>query len=140
MPGVETYLTFNGNCADAVRFYAKTLGATVEFMMTHGESPMADEVPPEARDQIMHCSIVIDGTRLMASDPIPGQPHGGMTGFTLALAYPTVAEGERIFNALADGGAVQMPMQEVFWVERWGSLVDRFGTPWMVSAGAQKMG
>jgi PhnB protein len=140
MPGVETYLTFNGNCADAMRFYEKTLGAKIEYMMTHGESPMADQAPPDFRDKIMHCSLMIDDRRLMASDPMPGQPHNGMHGFTLSLAYPTVAEGERVFNALAEGGQVLMPLQDTFWVERWGSLVDRFGTPWMVSAGTQKMG
>jgi PhnB protein len=140
MPGVETYLTFNGNCADAMRFYEKTLGAKIEFMMTFGESPMAAETPPESRNSVMHTSIMIDGTRVMASDAAPGQPFNGMHGFTLALTYPDIGEGERIFNALASGGSVIMPMQDTFWVERWGSLVDKFGTPWMVSAGKSKMG
>jgi PhnB protein len=55
-------------------------------------------------------------------------------------SYPTVADGEKIFNALAAGGRVIMPMQDTFWVERWGSVIDRFGTPWMVNAGKSKMG
>jgi len=140
MPGVETYLTFNGNCADAMRFYEKALGATVEYMMTHGESPMADKAPADFKDKVMHSSVMIDGHRLMASDPMPGQPYHGMHGFTLSLAYPTVAEGEKIFDALAEGGHVVMPMQETFWVERWGNVIDKFGTPWMVNAGESRMG
>jgi PhnB protein len=140
MPGVEIYLTYNGKCAEAIRFYEKTLGGKVEMMMTHAESPVADRAPAEYRNQIMHATILIDGQRLMASDNMPGAPYHGMHGFTLSLSYPSVAEGERIFNALAEGGRVEMPYQETFWVERWGSVVDRFGTPWMVNAGASKMG
>lgn len=140
MPGVETYLTFHGNCADAMRFYEKTLGAKIEFLMTHGESPMADKAPADFKDKVMHGSLTIDGQRLMCSDNMPGQPDEGMHGFTLSLTYPSVAEGEKIFNALAAGGKVLMPMQDTFWVERWGNLIDQFGTPWMVNAGKSKMG
>ena len=140
MPGVETYLTFHGNCAEAMRFYEKTLGAKIEFLMTHGESPMADQAPPDFKDKVMHGSLLIDGQRLMCSDNMPGQPNSGMHGFTLSLTYPSVAEGEKVFNALADGGKVLMPMQDTFWVERWGNLIDKFGTPWMVNAGKSKMG
>ncbi|HYV99452.1 MAG TPA: VOC family protein [Gemmatimonadaceae bacterium] len=139
MPGVETYLTFNGNCADAVRFYEKTLGAKIEMIFTHGESPMADKAPPEFKNQIMHCTLSIDNNKLMASDNMPGAPYNGMQGFTLSLSYPSTAEGEKIFNALAEGGKVNMPWQETFWVERWGSVTDKFGTPWMVNAGKSKM-
>jgi PhnB protein len=126
MPSVETYLTFNGNCRDAVRFYEQTLGANVELMMTHGESPMAAQAPADFKDQIMHSSL--------------RTPYNGMHGFTLSLNYESTAEGEKIFNALAAGGKVVMPYQETFWVERWGACVDKFGTPWMVNAGESKMG
>lgn len=140
MPGVETYLMFNGNCGEAVRFYEKTLGAKVEMLMTHGESPMAAQAPDDFKDKVMHASFTIDGQRLMASDPMPGQPYNGMHGFTLSLTYPSVADGERVFNALAEGGKVLMPMQDTFWVERWGNVIDKFGAPWMVNAGKSKMG
>jgi PhnB protein len=140
MSGVETYLTFYGNCADALSYYEKTIGANVEFKMTFGESPMGAETPPDFTSRIMHSSMVINGQRIMASDNMPGQPNEGMHGFTLCLVYDSVAEGEKVFDALAAGGKVGMPMQETFWVERWGSLVDKFGTPWMVNAGKSKMG
>jgi PhnB protein len=140
MSGVETYLTFHGNCADALSYYEKTLGATVEFKMTFGESPMGAETPPDSMDKVMHSSMRINGQRIMASDNMPGQPNDGMHGFTLCLIYENVPDGEKAFEALSVGGTVVMPMQETFWVERWGSLVDRFGTPWMVNAGKSKMG
>jgi PhnB protein len=141
MPALETYLTFHGNCADALKFYEKTLPNTkIEFLMTHGESPIADQAPADFRNKIMHASLMVGDVRLMASDNMPGQPNEGMHGFTLSLNYESVAEGERIFNALADGGNVLMPMQDTFWVERWGAVVDKFGTPWMVNAGKSKMG
>lgn len=140
MPGVETYLTFDGNCAEAVRFYEKALGAKVELLMTVGESPMAAEAPPEVHNRVMHGSLTIDNHRLMASDTMPDQPYNGMHGFSLSLSYPTTEQGERIFNTLADGGTVTMPFQETFWVEGFGAVTDKFGTPWMVNAGKSKMG
>jgi PhnB protein len=140
MPGVEPYLTFDGNCADAARFYEKAVGAKIEMIMTLGESPMAAEVPAEFHKRVMHCSLRVDGQRLMASDTMPDQPFTGMSGFALSLSYPTVEEGERVFKTLADGGTVTMPLQDTFWVERFGSVTDKFGTPWMVNAGKSKMG
>ena len=71
----------------------------------------------------------------MASDSMVGQPYGGMKGFSLSLVYPSVADAKRVFDALADGGRVSMPVQKTFWAEAFGMLVDRFGTPWMVSGG-----
>ncbi len=71
----------------------------------------------------------------MASDSMVGQAYEGMKGFSLSLAYPTVADAQRIFDALAHGGRVTMPLQKTFWVEAFGMLVDRFGTQWMISGG-----
>ena len=106
-------------------------------MMTNAQSPMADHTPPEHADRILHARLVIDGRYLMASDCMVGQPYEGMKGFSLSLIYPTDAEARRIFDALAEGGQVTMPMQETFWAKAFGMLVDRFGTPWMVN-GAMK--
>jgi len=75
----------------------------------------------------------------MASDSMPGQPYGGMKGFSLSLIYPTTAEAKRIFDALAEGGQVTMPLQKTFWAEAFGMLTDRFGTPWMVNGNMAKM-
>jgi PhnB protein len=135
MPQLDVYLTFNGNCADAMRFYERTLNGKLEMLMTHAESPMAAQAPPGSADRIMHARLVIDGRVLMASDSMAGQPYEGMKGFSLSLIYPTVADAQRVFDALAKGGQVHMPLQKMFWAEAFGMLVDRFGTPWMINGG-----
>jgi PhnB protein len=135
MPQLDVYLTFNGNCADAMRFYERTLNGKLEMLMTHAESPMAAQAPPGSADRIMHARLVIDGRVLMASDSMVGQPYEGMKGFSLSLIYPTAADARRVFDALAKGGQVHMPLQKMFWAEAFGMLVDRFGTPWMINGG-----
>ena len=133
MSQLDTYLFFDGTCADAMRFYERTLGGKLEMLMTHAQSPMAAQTPPGSADRIMHARLVIDGRMLMASDSMVGQPYEGMKGFSLSLAYPAVADAQRVFDALAQGGRVTMTMQKTFWAEAFGMLVDRFGTPWMVN-------
>lgn len=136
MPVLDSYLFFNGNCAQAMRFYERTLGAKLEMIMTYGQSPQPEHCPAGSEDRIMHARLVVDGRALMASDTPAGQPNPGMSGFALSLNYPTAAEARRVFDALADGGQVQMPMGKTFWAEAFGMLADRFGTPWMVGGGA----
>jgi PhnB protein len=138
MPQLNSYLTFDGNCADAMRFYERTLGGKLA-MMTHAQSPMAAQSPPGAADRIMHARLELDGSVLMASDSMPGQPSKGMHGFSLSLVYPTGAEARRVFDALAAGGRVTVPIDKTFWAEAFGMLVDRFGTPWMVNGAMMPM-
>jgi PhnB protein len=133
MAELDAYLFFDGNCADAMRFYEKTLGGSLEGpIMTYGQAP-GGECPPGAEDRVMHASMMVGGRRLMASDSPPGRPHGGMHGFALSLNYDGVDEARRMFDALADGGSVTMPFAETFWTKGFGMLTDRFGTPWMVN-------
>ena len=129
---LDTYLTFDGNCAEAMRFYQRTLGGKLD-LMTHAQSPIAGQTPPGSENRIMHARLAIDGRLLMASDSMVDHPYEGMKGFSLSLIYPTVVEATRVFNALADGGKVIMPLDKTFWAKAFGMLVDRFGTPWMVN-------
>jgi PhnB protein len=131
---LDNYLFFDGNCADAMRFYERTLGGKLQ-LMTHGDSPMAAQTPPGSANRIMHARLELEGRLLMASDSMVGQPYQGMKGFSLSLIYPTVAEAQRMFAALAEGGQITMPIAKTFWAEAFGMLVDRFGTPWMVNGG-----
>ena len=135
MPVLESYLFFNGKCAEAMRFYERTLGGKLERVMTYGEGPGCDQMAPEARELVMHARLVLDDRTLMASDCPPDRPYEGMKGFSLSLVYPTAADAQRIFDALADGGQVIMPLQKTFWAEAFGMTTDRFGTPWMVNGG-----
>ena len=136
MSQLNPYLVFDGNCADAMRFYESTLGGKLD-LLTHAASPMAAQTPPEAADRIMHARLVFDGGTLMASDGMAGQHYEGMKGFSLSLFYPTAAEGQKMFDALGQGGKVTMPFQKTFWADGFGMLTDRFGTPWMVNSGGQ---
>lgn len=137
MPVLDSYLFFNGTCADAMRFYERTLGGKMEMMMTYADTPEPEQCPAGAEKLIMHASMMLGDRRLMASDTPPGQAHAAMNGFALSLNYPTAKEARKIFDALADGGKVTMPMAKTFWAEAFGMLTDRFGTPWMVGGGEQ---
>ena len=134
MPHPIAYLAFNGNCADAMRFYERALGAKLEVLMTNGASPMAAHCPPESHDRILHARLALpDGGVLMAGDCPGTMPYEGIKGVSLTLNYDSSAEAERRFHALAEGGQVTMPLQPTFWARTWGMLVDRFGTPWIVN-------
>ena len=135
MPQLNAYLSFDGTCAAAMRFYERTLGGKLEALIANGETPVATEMPPGSADRIMHARLVIDGQVLMAGDAMVGQPFEGMKGVSMTLSYPTAAEATRIFDALVEGGTVTVPMQQSFWAERFGMLVDRYGTAWIVQGG-----
>ncbi|HEX5726480.1 MAG TPA: VOC family protein [Longimicrobiaceae bacterium] len=129
---VNPYLNFDGQCAEAFRFYAQVLGGTIEAMITHAETPIAGEVPPEWGERIMHARLVVGGQVLMASDS-PPEYYQKPQGLYVSVNVDEAAEAERIFHALAEDGTVAMPMAETFWAERFGMCSDRFGTPWMVN-------
>ncbi len=136
MPKLDSYLFFDGQCADAMRFYEKTLGGKLEALMAYEQAPDPKMCPPGGEGKVMHACLVIEGRMLMASDSPPGM-HQPMGGFALSLTYDAVDEARRVFDALAAGGSVTMPMDKTFWAESFGMLTDRFGTAWMVSGGAQ---
>ncbi len=137
MPTLDSYIFFDGQCADAMRFYERTLGATVQMMMTYAQSPDPKACPPGDPNRVMHASIGLPGGRMLMASDSPEGMHKAMTGFALALNYDTADEARKVFGALSEGGQVMMPMGQTFWVETFGMLTDRFGTPWMVSGGKQ---
>ncbi|MBW4550960.1 MAG: VOC family protein [Aphanocapsa sp. GSE-SYN-MK-11-07L] len=129
---LNPYLSFNDECEAAFKFYEQCLGGKIDSMMTYGDSPMAEQTPPEKLDKIMHVSLTVGDTVLMGSDA-PPQMFEKPQGFSVSLVFTDPAEAERIFNALAENGTVQMPLQATFWAARFGMVVDRFGTPWMIN-------
>ena len=129
---VNPYLLFNGDCAEAFKFYEQTLGAKIEALMRFAGSPAAEHVPPEFGDKVLHATMRVDGNVIMASDAPPGQ-YSKPQGISVSLSLNDRDRGERIFNALADGGTVQMPFEKTFWASGFGMCVDRFGIPWMVN-------
>ncbi|QAZ39603.1 VOC family protein [Methylibium sp. Pch-M] len=128
------YLGFNGNCADAMRFYERALNGKLEVLMRGADSPMAEQMPPQFLHRILHARLVLPGGGMLYAGDCPAdQPFEGIKGVSIAVDYPSVDEAEAVFAALADGGQVTMPMQPAFWARRWGMLIDKFGTPWIVN-------
>jgi PhnB protein len=128
------YLAFNGNCAEAMRFYEQALGGKLEVLMSGADSPMAEHIPKEFAHRILHARLALPGGgTLFAGDAPANFPYDGIKGVSIAVDYATTEEAEKVFAALAGGGQVTMPMQPAFWAKRWGMLVDKFGTPWIVN-------
>jgi len=129
---INPYLSFNGKCAAAFKFYEKVLSGKLLMMMTYGESPMAAQTAPDHKDRIMHARLAVGDMLLMGADA-PPQFYTPMQGIVVTIGVDTPAEAERVFTALAENGTVRMPIQETFWAQRFGMLIDQFGTPWMVN-------
>jgi PhnB protein len=129
---VNPYLTFDGNCEEAFKFYERALGAKIVAMVTFGQTPMAAQTPAEAHNKIAHARLGVGDQWLMGSDGMPGC-YEAMKGFSVTLNVDEPAEAERVFRALAEGGSVRMPIAETFWAKRFGMVTDRFGTPWMIN-------
>jgi len=128
----NSYLFFDGCCEEAFKFYATLLGGTIEMMLPHEGTPAEGQVPPEWRKKIIHARLALGGAVLMASDAPPGHHHKPQ-GFRVNITVDRPSDAERIFTALADRGAVEMPIGETFWALRFGMVTDRFGTPWMIN-------
>ncbi len=126
------YLFFGGNCREAFSRYQEIFGGEL-VLMPMSDMPAEMEVPADQGDLIMHAALTFEGHILMASDD-PSPNFGPVQGMFVNYTVGDVAEAVRVFEALADGGKVTMPIAETFWSPRFGMCVDRFGTPWMVNA------
>jgi PhnB protein len=131
---VQPYLFFDGRCDEALGFYRQALGAEVTILMRFKDSPDSHEhgmIPPGAGDKVMHASVRIGETTVLASDGrCLGRPS--FQGFSLSLTVRDDAEAERLFHSLAEGGQVQMPLGKTFFSSRFGMVADRFGVAWMI--------
>lgn len=133
MPVLDPYLIFNGNCAEAMAFYAQTLGGDIVMTLRYGESPLAEQCAAGSAERIMHTQLRLGDRRLMASDCPPDQAYAGMQCVSLSLSFDTVAEAENIYAALSENAEVRMALAPTFWAGAFAMLVDRFGTPWMIN-------
>ena len=129
--GVQPYLFFEGRCEEALNFYRKALGAEVLMLMRFKDSPDPSACGPAAGDKVMHATLRIGDTTVLASDG-HGQRGPSFEGFALSLTVANEAEADRFFNALTDGGHVQAPLSKTFFSPRFGMVTDRFGVLWMV--------
>jgi PhnB protein len=129
---LSTYLNYGGNCAEAFRFYEQHLGGKIIMMMTHGQQPDPKDVKPEWMDAVLHARIDLGGMELMGAD-IPPERFQPMRSAYLSLAVDSIAEAERLYALLSEGGQIFMPMAETFFALRFAMLRDRFGTSWMIA-------
>ena len=131
---LQPYLTFYGRCDEAIEFYKSALGAEVEVLMRVKDSPDPPPpgmYPPGSENKVMHACLRVGQATLMASDGC-GFGELAFKGITLSLTVSDAAQADRVFDALAEGGTVQMPLAKTFFSPRFGMVADRFGVAWMV--------
>jgi PhnB protein len=129
---LNPYLGFKGNCEEAFKFYAEVLGGEILAMIKTRDTPMNDKAPPGTEEFVMHARMNLNGSILMGGDA-PDSWYKKPEGFNVQVGADTPEEAERVFKALSEGGTINMAMVETFWAHRFGTCVDRFGTPWMVN-------
>jgi PhnB protein len=128
---IQPYLFFDGRCEEAIDFYKKAVGAKSEMVMRWKDCPDKSAVTPQNENKVMHASMHVGDTRVLASDGrCEGKPD--FKGFALTIAAKTEAEADKLFNALAEGGQVQMPLTKTFFSPKFGMCADKFGVGWMV--------
>ncbi len=129
---IEPHLTFRGDCEEAFRCYERLFGGEL-VLLSYGASPAAASVPEGWRSKIVHATLVLaDGNTLLGADVVP-ESFEKPQGFFVLAALRDAAEARRVFDALADGGSVKMPLEATFWSPSFGVVVDRFGTPWEIT-------
>jgi PhnB protein len=133
MTVVAPYLSFNGTCAEAFDFYASVFGGAITMRMTYGKSPMADQVPADCADLVMHTAMSIGSFVLMGADIYPGRPYHTPQGISVMVEMESVEKVGAAFDRLAEDGHVTMPITATFWTPAFGMLTDRFGITWMLA-------
>jgi PhnB protein len=129
---VSFHLVFGGQCEAAFQFYERALGGKIVSILTYGNSPTAEQVPPEWRGKIVHASFAVGETVLAGADVLP-EKYVRPQGFYVLLGVNDAMDAERIFSALAENGEVHMALQKTFWSARFGVLTDQFGIPWEIN-------
>jgi PhnB protein len=128
---VQPYLDFNGRCDEALEFYKKAVGAEVAMLMRWKDSPDKSMCTAENADKVMHSQFQIGDSTIMASDRrCSGKPN--FHGIALTISAKTEAEADKLFNGLAEGGQVTMPLAKTFFSPKFGMVADKFGVGWMV--------
>lgn len=133
---IKPYLNFDGRCEEALEFYKKAVGAKIDMLMRCKDGPDPQQVKPGLENKIMHSSFSVGNSTIMATDGY-NQNNPNFNGITLALSASNECDAKRLFDALADGGEVRMPLAKTFFSPAFGMLADRFGVPWMVVAEGQ---
>jgi PhnB protein len=129
---MNPYLSFNGQCEAAFKFYEQCLGGQLGAIFRYAGSPFADQVPADWQNKVMHGSVTV-GEQLLAGADVTPDRYEAPKGFSLSLQMKDPAEAERVFRELGKNGRVVMPLEKTFWAARFGMVVDRFGIPWLIN-------
>jgi PhnB protein len=134
---INPYLFFDGNCEEAFKLYEKALGGKIVAMLPHEGTPAAEHTPAEWKKKILHARLEVGGEAIMGTDvpPASGANLGYQRpqGFSVSVTVKTKADAEKVFNELANGGTVTMPLSPTFWSVAFGMVTDKYGVPWMVN-------
>jgi PhnB protein len=132
---VNVYISFNGNCREAVEYYAQVFETERPQIMTYGDMPPDPKftLPEETKNLVMHTRLNINGSTVMFSDAFPGMPFVAGNNISLTIVSTNMDEIKAIFNKLKEGGTIGMDLQETFWSKCYGYVTDKFGIPWQVS-------
>lgn len=131
---LKHYLSFNGDCRQAMTFYAGLLGGELVAMQSYGDTPGCEGMPDEVRQRILHGRVDLGPFSLMGTDAIPDHPYEGVNGAYVVADVDEPEQAETLYAALSEGApAIEMPLQQTFWARRYGNLTDRFGVRWMIN-------
>jgi PhnB protein len=134
---INAYLSFGGRCEEAFQFYEQLLGGKIEGLFRYAGTPMESHMPPEWGNKIMHATLTVDQNQIMGADTA-GQGEVPAKRFCMSIGLKDPQEATRIFNGLAEGGTITMPLQTTFWAALFGMATDRFGIPWMINCEAPR--
>ena len=134
---VSVHLTFNGNCQEAMELYCKLMDGKILSITTFGETPAGQDVPDDWQGKVVHGTMSL-GNIAVATADIPPERYQSSQGINMFIEIEDPDEASRVFARLAEGGEVQMPIQETFWAKRFGVVVDRFGIPWEVNCSQEQ--
>ena len=126
----NAHISYNGECEAAFAIYKECLGGEITFLMTYGDAPTPSA--PELRDKIVHATLKVGDQTLTGTDVL-ATAYERPRGFAVQLNLDEPAEARRIYDVLAEGATVAMPLQKTFWAEQYAVLTDRFGTPWEIN-------
>lgn len=128
---VDSYLFFDGNCEEAMNFYANALDGEVSSINRFSEGPM--EVPDEAKNRVMHGTIEVGDTTIFFSDTMPDQQVALGNNFSMSIDCDSPEQQDKHYAAISEGGDAVMPVEETFWGARFGMCIDKYGVSWMFS-------
>jgi len=134
MPAVNTYLNFNGNTEEAFNFYKSVFGGEFAVIQRFKETPHAGEIPADEQDKIMHVALPIGNNMLMGTDVLNSMPKvTNGTAYSIAISPDSEEQAKQLFDGLAKGGQVTMPLEKMFWGALFGMVTDKFGIQWMIN-------